>query len=115
MRNHINKYIFTEFKLKEAEKANPFYVCIKKSLSSLVYLEIAEDYRKRNWNEYSQSLAFLNRFNLYFIEGRNEIEFYHKVQNITQSIFSSMFSSVFKGKDYREDKDPDFVINSYIK
>ena len=30
MKNHINRYIFTEFKLKEAEKTNPFYMCIKK-------------------------------------------------------------------------------------
>lgn len=59
------------------------------------------------------SLAFLNRFNLYFVEGQNKIQFYYKAENFEQSIFKSIFKK--KEVDFRESNDPQEIITSYIK
>ena len=56
METHINSYIFQEYKLKEIEKKNPYYKYIKKELPTLIYLEVAEDYRRKGYEQYAKSL-----------------------------------------------------------
>ena len=81
MKNHINEFIFKDFKLREIEKFNPYYKSIKRKLPSLIYYEILEDYRRKDYFDQFKSLTFLNNFNLYFIEGKNEIEFFYKAED----------------------------------
>ena len=40
MKKHINEFIFKEFSLREIEKMNPYYKCIKFELPSLIFREI---------------------------------------------------------------------------
>ena len=54
MKSHVNELIFKEFDLRTVEKINPFYGCISKNLSSLVYSEIKEDYRRKDSNKHSK-------------------------------------------------------------
>ena len=111
MKSHVNELIFKEFDLRTVEKINPFYGCISKNLSSLVYSEINEDYRRKDSNEHSKSLNFLNNFTLYFREGQNAIDFYYRVQSFKDKIknIGNLFWKLMtedKKKSFRDSDNP---------
>lgn len=63
--SNVNPYIITKFKIREAEKYNPFYEKITKKLPSLVFQTILSDYPRRYFED-NKKLEFLQQFSLNF-------------------------------------------------
>ena len=100
--------------IPEAEKINPFYANIAKEIPTLIFMEMLNDYRKRNI--YSE-LSFLNSFTFVFDEDRNKINiFYLKKHFDSKQPIKSMKGNVSLGeKSYRNSQNPELIIEEYIK
>jgi len=59
LKNHTNKYILNKFKILEAEKSNPYYEKISMQVPSLVFLNILNDYQRRNFDDLPFTIIFL--------------------------------------------------------
>jgi hypothetical protein len=70
LKNHTNKYILNKFKILEAEKSNPYYEKISMQVPSLVFLNILNDYQRRNFDDL-KAISFLQNYSINFYEDRN--------------------------------------------
>ena len=70
LKTHTNKYILKKFKILEAEKSNPYYEKISMHVPSLVFLNILNDYQRRNFDDL-KAISFLQNYSINFYEDRN--------------------------------------------
>lgn len=50
LKKNTNEYILTKFKIREAEKKNPFYNKIEYNLPTLLFSDIRNCYLRRNYD-----------------------------------------------------------------
>lgn len=94
LKKNTNEYILDKFKVREAEKNNPFYNKITKEVSSLLFSDIFNAYQKRNYENESH-LEFLKKFYINFYEERNTIDVFYNKKDFEVSTLSKI-TNLFK-------------------
>jgi hypothetical protein len=93
LKHNTNKYILNKFKILDAEKKNPYYEKIVKKVPTLVFMNVMDDYHRKDFNN-GNKLSFLKNYIINFNIDINSIEFYYrKDSNSTFSNFTNYLST----------------------